>query len=1418
MKLEGLILNTDISTYPPNSWSFAKNVIVSKDGQSILNERGFDDNINPLMTIIGNITIGNTNIIFSGNQVDSEIGTLVDNTYTVILKEPLLAFNLQYPILGVATFNHKGEIIVAFTDDYNTPKVLNLTTLPFISGLDVNHSLVNKSEFSLCELFPSVKNPKFNNILVKDSGGSLVSGVNYLSLRYVFNDGSTTTWQDISNPITITDDSMATIGSTYSEYDGCEANTPTSKMIEVTLENLDTNFTKFQLAIISKVNGVLTGCSGNDISYTGSTKITNISNLSLFAPLSISDILTLNPIYTRARAITLISNRLYLANVKGIPIIDYQEYANAINISWCRTNAVSLETIEGSYKDSTVLFDKKGFKSGEVYALYIGLRLKQGGYYGVWTIPGRETVAGTYDERNVLTSAPYVSIANSPKHFQFIDGSTDESGGLGLYGKMSYWENANELYPTEFPTYGGTPVRHHKFPTLAALEHYNEKFIKTFVPTPGATELVYPLMPFTYPYGSGRIVHFSNVSGTPYGTFDSTNTILTCTEPQQITISQGIILTKLIGGSTDVYINIKKVHLGVSTIVYSSINNLDTTSPITVNLACGPITLEAEDLLTLSIYSIFGNFSVTYNGLQYSCTQIDISSFTGKVTYPLGLKISNVNIPEALSPYVDGWEIFYAERTVDNMTVVAQDVLFDTDWVVHSFNYNTFRIHAFDLMHNRLGITPTHLDRQLDFTVSELNPPTSPSVSDYITYVYTDTTALTDEEKILQVKSLGYYPAKLNGVLYDNSLNEDALILQLVPDTDTVLNSANHRFLADICSYKTDVYLNYNNQNLVSTGIFNNISTFGIQPTSILYGGDTITSRYAYQMYRTDGAVRYLTPYIIAEGISNANLRHIGTSPEQIYYPKSDLYTDLITTEYMDSGNYWGYNNDYNSVNNNIQPIIDYPNINLTNTFLNRIIRSLSIQTESVSLNWRTFSNEDYYEMTTNKGYINKLTSLDTKTLYIAHQYALFVASVKDTIDAISGSLAIKEGDLFDRTPIELVPSEYGYIGSNSRFGAFICKYGYFHVDVIRGKVYLISDSVDEISNKNTSEFFKLGFLPTIIDTVQQTDNPYTGVGVSAIYDDINDRILITSNARIYNDGEYTVVPDVLELGLNANTLSIANKSYTISYNCKQQFWVGFHDYLCNGYINERKGILGIVNDSSGGTESFVSHIYKLNSDSKYSKYPTAVVPSYIDFVFDNGQSPDTLLENIAYDCEIKSSTVTYWDKTLSNAMIRTKQQCSGEIDLVIKTWSNQLTTGNVKNVKGLWILNAFKDLSVDTNVAFIDIEGELVNEIIEGQAVNTIQLGRQYVVDGVNSVNDYITYNAPGSPAVLVYYTYNGQPITPISGVTTFVKHGTAIVKNYKKWSEKSNIITKFAVVRLKYDNSEQLIMKLNNISLNVK
>ena len=45
-----------------------------------------------------------------------------------------------------------------------------------------------------------------------------------------------------------------------------------------------------------------------------------------------------------------------------------------------------------------------------------------------------------------------------------------------------------------------------------------------------------------------------------------------------------------------------------------------------------------------------------------------------------------------------------------------------------------------------------------------------------------------------------------------------------------------------------------------------------------------------------------------------------------------------------------------------------------------------------------------------------------------------------------------------------------------------------------------------------------------------------------------------------------------------------------------------------------------------------------------------------------------------------------------------------------------------------------------------------------------------------------------------------------------------SAIVKNYKKWSEKSNIITKFAVVRLKYDNSEQLIMKLNNISLNVK
>jgi len=1463
MELSGLILNKNRKDYPINSWSFGKNFIISKDGKAILNEGGFDEYANPPMTVIGSIQIADTVVICSNNLATSEIGRLKDGIYTTIVRDSLFNFNLEHPILGVGTYNHKNELIISLTDDYNYPVILNLDNLPFPSGLNTDYSLANKEEFTLVNLFPNVKNPRISQLKVNDTGGNLSSGVYSLSVSYLFDDDSATIWQELSNPIVVTDDVAVGGTNAFNEYDGCEAGTNTSKCIAATFANLDTNFTRFKIAVVAKIGGVVTAYETNVYYYSNDVKEIVIVSLSALNTLSLEEVLVQSGIYTRVRAIALLNNKLHIANLSSIPVIDYQEYANDIEINWYRGDYVALTEVESSYKDSSTLFFRKGWRTGEVGAFYIGLRLKQGGYYGVWHVPGRIANAGDTDiiSTNDVAGHPYHHIGLDVKKYQVLDTSTDESG-TGLYGKMSYWENTNEQYPAEFPDFAGQNVRHHKFPELAELEGYAEGFITEYTPIVGANETLDFDNAIAYEVSTDNWrVKFNSVTGTPYGTLDTNNTTLVADEPQIVDVSGGITLQKVANGAEIVFIRLYRTHNGITTSEFQTTANFRAATLITVPIVVDNIPLDTNDQLELKIYSDSGEFEAVSTTLEYYCEQTDYVVSAGKVTKPLGIKVSGVVIPEAIRDYVDGWEIFYAERTVNNMLKLGQDIIYGSGWHDAGTKWVTdgnIKVHSFDMLANRLAVTPTYLNRQLEFTVPAAEEDTATvadAESNYTGFAYSENSA--DTHRILPCKGVNYLPPFIYTASYDNTLREDGYLIQIDP---TILSgigaTAERRYLADICAYRTNVYNDYNTQILVSTGYFINVNDNAeLQPSQIIYGGDNIIGKYAYKMNYLTGN-KNLIPHVVCESISNAGLRHEGKLATEIYFPKSSA-TDVLSGDALAYGNYYGYNADYNAINNYIQPVIDYPNLNLTEAFPYRIARSLPTQNETVALNWRTFRVNDYYEMSSNKGPINKLTSDTNKKLFIAHKYALFVATIKDYLDTQSSQVYLKEGDLFDREPLEIIPTDYGYIGNQSRFATFICKYGYFTIDIEKAKVYLITDTVHDLGDLDVSEFLEEGLQVTdemivgsiLADDFEElsynddgdaidysgsvfynmfhTDNPFVGTGLSAGFDDANDRVLITNNSRVFTllEAEGGIIPDIdsspvpiAVSTIQENVVSIAQRSFTMSYNFKHKYWVAFHDYLVNHYITTRTNLLGVVNHGNLETGDYLANIYRLNSKTVYAKYPNTIMSTYVDMIMDNSNNPEKLVESIAYDCNLIGNNITLWDKTLSKAMLYTAQQCTGEVVLVIKTWANQLIDGNVKNVKGIWVLNDFKDRSVDTNISFIDEEGDVILDTLEGEEVDEIIYGRQYVVAGVTSASDYIQYNAPGAPEVPVYYTYNGQQIPPINGVTNFTKFGTAIVKNFKKWYEKSNIYTNFAVIRLKYDNTEQLKLKINNVLLNLK
>ena len=204
---------------------WAKNIVLSEKFNTILNERGnrFLLNTNQTPTtitkeIIGIVEVGNDFIVFSGyypikpasgtgetailegDYTNSEIGVVNTDLGTYIPISGLstyatfLRFNRNHPITGVFKKNFKGEIIVAFRDDRNKPKVLNINTIdnPILKNVDSANDLL---------LFPD---SKLTNIsLSVRTGGGLLSGEYYVTYNYENDDKTTTPYFNISNPVWI---------------------------------------------------------------------------------------------------------------------------------------------------------------------------------------------------------------------------------------------------------------------------------------------------------------------------------------------------------------------------------------------------------------------------------------------------------------------------------------------------------------------------------------------------------------------------------------------------------------------------------------------------------------------------------------------------------------------------------------------------------------------------------------------------------------------------------------------------------------------------------------------------------------------------------------------------------------------------------------------------------------------------------------------------------------------------------------------------------------------------------------------------------------------------------------------------------------------------------------------------------------
>lgn len=440
---KGLYTDCNEQDQPSGTYRFAKNMVDANTLGALENELGFANlgDIGVPGTVIGQISMGNSAAVFSVEGTNSYIGYVTQQAnktlvYTNVITSTELDFSTSFPIKGEFQINAKGDRIVAWIDKLNIPRILNLDD-------------PNISDISDYDVFATSSNP-FWTVTSSNTGGSLKTASYIPIFKYTDSSGRESSWVVTGSVIRIVDDPIATSIS----FDGSPADVATTKSITISLTSNDVSYDTILYGLIEMKGGTITAYQVQETNLSSSSSYTYTGNESRI-DLSLDEVLTTSAYVVGANAITQLNNQLILGNLTYDEQLDLQAIANKITINYTTSPASSV-----SYTVDQV----KGFQSGEVYAFYLVIELRSGGYVS-YHIPGRGPTAS---ERN---NSSFVNGLSS-KVFR-VENTADTASAIT---NMGFWENENETYDADFPvgyTWNGADdvlanqkVRHHRFPEL----------------------------------------------------------------------------------------------------------------------------------------------------------------------------------------------------------------------------------------------------------------------------------------------------------------------------------------------------------------------------------------------------------------------------------------------------------------------------------------------------------------------------------------------------------------------------------------------------------------------------------------------------------------------------------------------------------------------------------------------------------------------------------------------------------------------------------------------------------------------------------------------------------------------------------------------------------------------------------------
>lgn len=1142
-------------------------------------------------TIVGSIYGQNEEVyIFSTNGPNSEIGLFKQDNYTTLVNTDCLNFSIEHPITGEYRVRNGCERTIYWCDHVNPDYWYNI---------DSPDDFKTSGQFD-CNKFkhvPTILPIKIDLLSVNDFGGNLPLGSYYFQPEILDEDLNSIYLGDVTPQVIVYDESQNLNyfdidgGLNIDQYDPAVGGVPlTNKSITLQFSDLNTAFKFLRINVYRAISGTqsisahtvgkLLPISSASISWTYQGYDPNSGDF----PIDASEKLIDNIKYESAYVMEQVQGRLVKGNLRQSNI-DYSMYQSAVSqitAKWVSTE-YRLQNISelGDAKNPKTYWYKRGYQGDEVILPGIRFLHSNGIISPVFPLIGR---APTATDLEILTVVPNNAVLgpldvwlSDVEHLRLdingqverwkvfntatITSSQTTTSPYSYEGEFSYYESDSETYPEvrdcdqnlvwgndadSNPITTNTKVRLFKFPDRRLVHHIDKRSLRMWA----------------RPFG----IQFDNI------TYPSSDII-----GHQFVMAERTEFDK--------------------TVVDAGWANTPRTENTEINNGV-LLGMYADELFAGGFYGTFYKPDPLYN-FEY---------------VPANTASKNIR-------FTSNKTLF--ESSISNFSYYKTNsaVSFDTGLISSNSDNDFDRI---DIEDGKLYSIYRGMNYEAKVTPTRVN-------HNEVETLFISHNSVTPASTFLpQITSRDFYT---NDTISRVSYGFDVPVglpaqINLIPFIQEGQNSTRFK-VHNFYTYKKTLITPYSNL-LARTYVSMHYNFIESTATAdnIIYGGDTfITENSNFRVAGLYNAlfgpderkVHIYTPHFkdhFVESTINTALRHEGSVIEAKYFNVG--YTTGLSTSISDNDEvnyerlivdrtaedqilrelddiipeYYAYNKDYTYRH------YDKAKVSLPNTFNycsrcsgyfpNRIIFSpKSFDEESFDL-YRVNKVNDYIDLPAHRGEITGLSYQNNQLLVHTEDTTFILQPNPQQISTDQNTAYLSTGDFLSIPPQELLQTDVGFGGLQSKQSMCNTPFGHCWADQKRGEVFKWDGKIDNLSNQGLLQWCK-EYLPSELNReyykIYKEDFPIKstlhpdGIGCILYYDPRFKRVLIskkdylpiklTATAPVLdipNDVTYingwVEVNDRGDPVLVSDSTYFENKSWTLSYSFLDQAWTSWHSYL----------------------------------------------------------------------------------------------------------------------------------------------------------------------------------------------------------------------------------------------------------------